>query len=204
MKTYLLYSLAICVSALLLFGCGGTRPSRLYSLSPAKGVTGDFKTPASATPFAIGIRTLKFPEYLLRQQMVKKSASGEIMLGEYDRWAEPLEVNFQRVLIEDLSRDIPTNNVFLFPAKDSSVTNYQLLLEVTEFELGANNTATLTARWGIAKGEDAVFLMDKKSSFSENLSIDRYEEIAAAMSRLTGKLSEEIAAEIRRRTGSGK
>jgi hypothetical protein len=49
--------------------------------------------------------------------------------------------------------------------------------------------------------------MDKQSSFTEQISGEsgeKYESIAAAMSRLTGKLSEDIAAEIRRRASAGK
>lgn len=189
--------------AIFLSGCGGSKPSKFYALTPVKGVTGDFKTSLPATPFAIGIRTLKFPEYLLRQQIVRRTSSSEITMAEFDRWAEPLDANFQRVLIENLSRDVPTNNIFLFPTKDSSLTNYQLLVEVTEFE-STGSSVTLSARWGIAKGEEILFLMDKKSSFSENVSNENYDAIVAAMSRLMGKLSEEIAREIRLRVGSGK
>jgi len=180
--------------------CWSSKPSHFYSLIPVRGMTGDFHN-EPLSHVAIGIRTLKLPEYLLRDQLVTRTASDEIILSEHNRWAEPLEENFKRVLIEDLSKDIPTNNVFLFPAKDTSVTNYQILLEITQFELQKNNTVVLSARWSITKGEAVVFLMDKQSSFTEQISDERgerYESIVAGMSRLTGKLSEEIAAEIRR------
>jgi hypothetical protein len=175
-------------------------------LTPVKGITGDFKNDPM-THIAIGIRTLKIPEYLLREQLVTRAATDEIIVSEYHRWAEPLEENFKRVLIEDISKNVPTNNVFLFPAKDTSVTNYQILLEVTQFELQKENTIVLSARWGVTKGEAVIFLMDKQSSFTEQISEDRterYESIVAAMSRLTGKLSEDIAAEIRSRASAGK
>ncbi len=185
--------------------CGGSKPSRFYSLTPVKQVTGDFKTDP-VSHIAIGIRTMKLPEYLLREQIVTRTANDEITMSEFNRWAEPLEENFKRVLIEDLSKDVPTNNVFLFPARDSNVTNYQILLEVTQFE-PRDNTVALSARWGISKGEAAVFLLDKQSAFTEQLSGDRsqgFEPIVAAMSRLTGKLSADIATEIRSKAGVGK
>ncbi len=188
------------------FNCGGSKPSHFYTLAPATGITGNFKN--EPLPYvAIGIRTLKLPEYLLRDQLITRTESDEIVLSEFNRWAEPLEDNFKRVLIEDLSKDIPTNNVFLFPAKDSSVTNYQILLEVTQFELQKENSVILSARWGIIKGEAAVFLMNKQSSFAEQISGERgerYDSIVAAMSRLTAKLSEDIAQEIRSRASAGK
>jgi uncharacterized lipoprotein YmbA len=184
-------------------GCGSSTPSRFYTLSPTKNVTGNVQTDPLSTPIAVGIRTLKLPEYLLRQQIIKRS-SNKVVLAEFDRWAEPLEANFKRVLVEDLSYDVPTNNIFLFPAHDSSVVNYQLLLEVTEFEFTGDNRVTLSARWGLAKGESITFLMDKRSLLSEQVSTDSFEEIVAAMSRLVGKLSQEIAMEIRTRVSQGK
>lgn len=204
--TFIHRSLTAIAIGLFIFSslnCGGSKPSRFYSLTPVKAMTGEMKTDP-VTHIAIGIRTLKLPEYLLREQIVSRTASDEIVMSEFNRWAEPLEENFKRVLIEDLSRDVPTNNVFLFPARDSTVTNYQILLEVTQFE-PKENTISLSARWGITKGEAAIFLMDKQSSYSEQLSGDqRYEAIASAMSRLTGKLSGDIAGEIRSRATAGK
>ncbi len=185
-------------------GCGSSKPSRFYSLTSVTGVTGNKQRNSPDTKIAISIRTLQLPEYLLRQQMVKRMASNELYIAEYDRWAEPLEINFSRVLIEDLSAEVPTNNISLFPSPDASLTNYQLLLEVTEFERNASGLVTLSARWSIKKGETVSFLMDKRSSFSEQVSGESYDAIAGAMSDLTAKLSAEIADEIRSRISAGK
>ena len=135
MPIRLCITFTLLIGIFTVIGCGGSKPSRFYMLTAAKGVTGNFKSNPSLDKIAIGIRTLKLPEYLLRDQIITRSEDNKIVLSEFDRWAEPLEANFKRVLVEDLSNDIPTNNIFLFPSKDTSVTNYQLLLEVTEFEL---------------------------------------------------------------------
>lgn len=185
-------------------GCGGSKPSRFYGLSAAKTVTGDRRNEPAPTRIAIGIRTLKLPEYLLRPQIITRTANDELVVSEFDRWAEPLEKNFERVLIEDLSKDVPTNNIFLFPVRDSSVTNFQIVIEVTEFELSAGNTVTLSARWGITRGEEIVFLMDKRSTFSEHIQDEGFAPAVAAMSRLTERLSSDIAAEIREKAAAMK
>lgn len=192
--------LSAMVAVAFLAGCGSSTPSRHYALSSVRNATGAQQRDTLSSTFAIGIRTLKLPEYLLRSQIIKK-VHNRIVLAEFDRWAESLEANFKRVLIEDLSADIPTNNIFLFPARDTSVVNYQLLLEVTEFEF-AEGQVVLTARWGIEQGESIAFLMDHRSSFSER-SEDSYGEIVATMSRLIGKLSREIAVQIRSSARSG-
>ncbi len=197
MKIYLVFFL----SAVFLSACGSSKPSHYYTLTSVHTVTGISKNNAVNSNIAVGIRTLTLPDYLLRPQMVKRTTTNELQIAEYDRWAEPLENNFSRVLIEDLSSDIPTNNIALFPSETPAITNFQVLLEVTEFERNAGGTLTMTARWGVAKGEAINFLMDKRTSYTEQVSGDKFEEIAAAMSKLTGKLSEDIAAEIRTRAG---
>lgn len=197
-------AVAICILIPCSMSCGGSRPSHLFSLTPEKGTTGDFRADPPMTRVAIGIRTLKLPDYMLREQIVTRTESDEIVVSEYHRWAEPVEKNFERVLLEDLSKNIPTNNIFLFPAKDTSVTNYQIVMEVIQFERQNNNTVILSVRWSIAEGEQIAFLMDKHSSYSEQISNEKYDSIVSAMSRLVGKLSEEIAAEIRNRAHSAK
>ncbi len=192
----------VALVVLTLSGCAGSTPSRFYALTPVKSVTGMAPNHIASGSFAIGIRTLKLPEYLLRQQIVRRKAS-KVILAEFDRWAEPLEANFKRVLVEDLSNDIPTNNIFLFPAHDSALVNFQLLLEVTEFEFSEGHV-TLSARWGLDSGENVAFLLKNRSSFSEQITSDTFDEIVAAMSRLIGKLSQEIATEIRAQTLSVK
>jgi len=201
MKSYN-WILSTLLATMLLVGisCGGSTPSQYYTLSSVRNGTGAQQNEVAQPSIAIGIRTLKLPEYLLRQQIITKTGN-RIIIAEFNRWAEPLEANFKRVLIEDLSADIPTNNIFLFPARDSSVVNYQLLLEVTEFEF-IDGQVLLSARWGLEKGEKIAFLMDERSSFSER-SGDSYEEMVATMSRLIGRLSKEIAVEIRSKVTLG-
>jgi uncharacterized lipoprotein YmbA len=198
MKIYYLFILLAAIAS----GCVSSKPSRFYTLTPARETTGKARTGADSK-IAISIRTLKLPDYLLHQQMVKRMASNEIHFAEFDRWAEPLENNFSRVLMEDLSADVPTNNISLFPVQDASLTNYQLILDVTEFERNASGALTLSARWSIIKGEGANYLTNKRSSFTEQVSGEGYDMIASAMSDLTAKLSSEIAEEIRARVASG-
>ena len=50
----------------------------------------------------IGIGPIRFPAYLDREQIVTRTAQNRLDISENDRWAEPLEENFTRVLSQNL------------------------------------------------------------------------------------------------------
>ena len=54
-------------------------------------------------------------------------------------------------------------------------------------------------------GMDGIsFLLDKHTTYREQVSGEGFEAIAGAMSKLTSQLSKDIAAEVRSRASSGK
>jgi hypothetical protein len=49
-----------------------------------------------------------------------------LTLGEFDRWAEPLQDNVSRVLAENLAFLMPTDQSLLQPRPRSAVLDYQV------------------------------------------------------------------------------
>jgi uncharacterized lipoprotein YmbA len=86
-----------------------------------------------SSDISVGIDQLKFPDFLLRPQIVTQSSANKMDYAEYDRWAESLDENFSRVMAENLSKLIPTENVYVFPWKSSTVIHYRLTFAVTQF-----------------------------------------------------------------------
>src|SRR5580704_4660938 len=97
--------LAMCVAAA---GCSPLAPrpnySRFLILAPlARGANPAVTTASTpARQLAIGIGPIDFPDYLRRSQVVTRSSPNQIELSTVDRWGEPLDKNFQRVLSENL------------------------------------------------------------------------------------------------------
>ena len=177
--------------AALLAGCGTTAPSRFYVLQSSANT--EAVLPGKIAPDAIvGIGPVTLPEYLDRPQMVTRAGDNRLDLAEFDRWAEPLGGNFTRVLADNVSRLLSTERVVLFPWPSSVQVDYKVAVEVMEFEAGPGGIVTLDARWTVFGGGDSAV---RRSHFEEQAP-GGYEAIAAAQSKMLGKLSLEIASAI--------
>ena len=188
------------VFLIVLPGCGGTKPSKFYMLSASGNLENPGLHPTAVEGVVIGIRRIKFPDYLKRPQIVTHASTNELTIAEFDRWAEPLQDNFGRVFSQNLSSLIPTDNVLIFPWLASASIDYQIILEIIRFEREASERVSLIAVWTILNPDGKEVLLRRKSSLGE--AVDKkntkkvYEAIAVVMSRLVAELSREIATEI--------
>lgn len=191
---------AVVVLALLLTilgGCGSSAPTRFYLLNSLSGSETGQLVSDSEDSMAIGIGPVKLPEYLDRTQIVTRASDNKIQLAEFNQWAEPLKENVSRVVAENLSQMLSTNNVSLFPWKSSDRIDYQVLIEIVNFEGKLGDNALLTVRWSILGGEGKRVLLKRKSNFKESVGSESYEVFVAAMNKLLEGFSREIAESIK-------
>ena len=177
-------------------GCAGSAPTRFYVLTPVAGVEKSNPAVPSKAGIAVGVRRVALPDYLDRPQIVIRSSPNKLDLAEFDRWAAPLGEAFARVLAENLATMIPTHRVAVFPWPRSAQVDYEVTVEVTQFEGRLGGECSLVARWSIFGGENKALLTTGKSSLSESAGGD-YEALVAAESRLVGALSRDIAGALR-------
>ena len=199
MRTFVerLVMLALGGCALTLAGCaGGSAPTRFYVLTPVAGVEKSNPAVPSKAGMAVGVRRVALPDYLDRPQIVTRSSPNKLDLAEFDRWSEPLGQAFAGVLAENLATMIPVDRVAVFPWSRSAQVDYEVTVEVTQFEGRPGSECSLVARWSIFGGEKKALLTTGKSSLREPAGGD-YEALVAAESRLVGALSQEIAGALR-------
>ena len=176
-------------------GCAKSKPSRFYLLSPLP--AGDT---AANRDLAVGIGPLKFPDYLLRPQIATHANANQLDYAEYDRWAEPLDENFARVLAGNLVRLIPTERVYIYPWLETLPVHYQLLVGVRSFGQTEDGRIELTVSWSIMDDASRQHLLKRRSTFSRPApSADPmdYASVAAGMSELVGEFSREVAQALR-------
>ncbi len=170
-------------------GCGTSKPSRYYllsALSPSEN--------ARAEPgMAVGIGPIEFPKYLDRPQIVTRGNGNRIYLGEFDRWAEPLEQSFARVLTENLAALLPTDDVFQYPWMRSARIDYQIMVTVNRFDTAAGGETVLHTRWTIRDADGRTIAEPRASRSSEPTGSTDYEAIVRAQSRVLQQLSRRIA-----------
>jgi uncharacterized lipoprotein YmbA len=188
------------IAAVLLASCAQTQPARFYTLSIAPELETDASAANTGQGIALGVGPVTLPAYLDRPQIVTRKSSNRLELAEFDRWGEPLEDSFLRILAENLSYRLGTERVALYPWDRTTPIDFQVTVEVTRFDTKPNGDVFLAARWSIFQGDREKMLLVQDSTFSEPSASGNYEALVAAQSRALGRLSEEIADAIRELT----
>ena len=171
-------------------------PSRFFALASLPRTAQRAENAVATNTLALGIGPVRFPGYLDRQQIVTRISQNRFAVAENDRWAEPLEENFSRVLSQNLSILLQTDRMVAYPWERSQQPTYQVQVEVLRFEPNVEQLVELWARWIIL--DDAKKPIGMKESFLTQPTRDKSTEASvAAMSEVVGGLSQEIAASIR-------
>jgi uncharacterized lipoprotein YmbA len=181
-------SLLVFVAALLAAGClGGTAPTRFYVLAAVEGpaVSGE-------RAVSVGVGPIGLAGYLDRPQIVTRPAADKIELGEFDQWGEPLRDGISRTLAEDLSRQMPSAKITIFPWRSLESVRYQVVVDVTRFDGPAGGDVALEARWRILDGSGKE-VASKTTRLAESTGGAGYTLTVSSMSRALGALSREIA-----------
>ena len=188
----------ILLSVILFTHCGSSPPIHKYILTPT--IENDTETLSETKEITIGIGSIEFSEYLKRPEIVSFKGNNELNVDEFNRWAEPLEKNFERVLIENLSRLIPTDRIYIFPWQEEEPNSFQITIVVNEFGMRSDSSVVLDARWSVSKKFKRDFLMTQRSFYTDNAVGVSIEGKVALLSELIGKFSRDLANEIRKQT----
>jgi len=189
-------SLLLVAVLIPLAGCGKTAPSRFYALSPAG--ASDARAVPENRSLTVGVTYVKMPDYLDRPQIATRIGPNELRFDDFNRWAEPLKENFSRVLAENLSVLLGTDKVIISTRGGVFSVDYQVWVEVTQFDANAAGDVSLVAKWSVLQPEEKKPLITKRSTFSEPAAAPGYEAMVAAGSRAVADLSREIAEALRK------
>jgi uncharacterized lipoprotein YmbA len=143
-------ALAPCgVALLVLSGCLGSPPTQFYLVPPLTGT--DTAPPASTgrRDLTLGVGPVPVPPYLDRPQIVTRTSRAKLVLADLDQWAAPLQDTIPRVLAENLSLLIPTERVILHPWPRTIDPDYQVTVEVLQFDRVPGGQVVLAARWSL-------------------------------------------------------
>jgi uncharacterized lipoprotein YmbA len=188
------FSGVVWVTALLGLGACASTPSRFYILNtlPASETT---PATAAARGPVIGVGPISFPKYLDRPQIVTRASRHQVTLGEFDRWAEPLQENFSSVLAENLALLIPTDQILLNPWPRPATLDYQVGVEVLHFDGWLGGESALIARWSILDRAERE-LSSRKVHLQAPTGGRDYEALVVALNQMLEALSRDLATAI--------
>ena len=183
--------LALCTIAIA--GCLSPRrdDSKFFVLSPVGTDPGSI----GSRQILVGLGPIKMPAYLDRQEVVTRVAPNRLELSGENRWAEPLDSDFTRVLAQDLSSDLGTQRITFYPWYNTTLVDFQVKVNVYRFESDKDGRVELTAHWQVLNGTGKLLIV-RDSTYTETAKPGDAADSAAAMSRALGRLSREIASAI--------
>lgn len=189
-KKYLLLLLLLTVMA---SGCSVTTPEAVYySLTPSEEIFIG-KTMPSPNTLAIGIGPVKFPYELDRPSIVTRSGQNRLVINEFQRWGGSLEKNFLRVMADNLTNLLKTDQVMTRPWEHYFQPDIRLALDIHQFDGRLGESASLTVTWVIYREGQETGAVVHRSVLNEPLAEKSYDALVAAQSRLVARLAEEIA-----------
>ena len=196
-KDRLIFSFGLVVLTLLLSGCmGGSKPVEFYMLNADSGVAGTARVPVAAQGTVIGLGPIHIPEYLNRPQMIIAVTDNQYQLSENHRWAERLDQNISLALFKALPSQLGTDRIVRYPWSYRQVVDYQVRIDILEFNVDASGQSRLIAQWSVKpKDKPAI---DKRSEYRFPASTTDYAVMVKAQSQCLTKLGEEIALTLRR------
>ena len=150
---------------------------------------------AATSNLVIGLGPVKLPAYLEHAEVITRVAPNRLDLSSTDRWAEPLDDNFRRVLAADLTTLIGTDRVLPFPWDLSTKVDYKIEVNVERFERDSSGGAQLTASWIIRDGHSDRVLLTRPADFTESAG-SGMESSAASLSADLNDLSKQLATAI--------
>ena len=192
MRNVLGYCVGI-ICFLNIWGCANSQPTHFYLLRTTDMSSSLNSSEIGESGLSLGLGPIRVPKYLDRPQIVTRISSHEIDLAEFHKWAAPLKDNIGHVLQENLSMFLTTDGIVSYPWNRSSSPDYQLSLDIIQFDGTKNLEAVFKVRWTLARGDETHVVHKKTSQFSEVPRGGDYEDLVEAMSRMLTTFSQEIA-----------
>jgi uncharacterized lipoprotein YmbA len=196
-KRILAVAIALTLSSLilLLVGCAGrSKPSRFYVLSPMADPEFAMKSASEGrNDISIGIFPVSLPKYLKKQQIVTRTGDNELYLAEYDRWAGRIEEDIGRVIAENLSLMLATDQILSYPPIETNGQDYNIQIVINRFDGRLGGEIQLIAQWAVFDGQGKKVYGVKTTHIREPARGNGYADMVAAQSRALAVFSHELA-----------
>lgn len=174
-----------------------SQPTQLYILS-------GLERPADAPPrsqqeLVLGVGPVQIADHLNRPQILGMATANRLEAAEFHHWAAPLDRQLARVLAENLSVLLGTQQVVTHPWPRAVAVQYQVSVDLLHFEATQDGGVRLVALWRITDADGRTTLAMQRSAYRQTVVAQPNDMDArvAAFSRLVASLSTEMAERLR-------
>jgi uncharacterized protein len=202
-KIHAAWRCILVLAVLIAGGCSllnpGPQPKTRFYMLGSLAASGKAVQPLATLPHvAIGIGPVRLPEYLDRRNIIVRNSRNEFDLTEDSQWAEPMGDTVSRVVADNLSALLGTYRIAQFPWRSSMPVDYQLTVQVAQFDGMPGEKVVLRAQWQVFTGDGKKLLDSGYSVFGEKAEDTSIEALVSAESRAAESFSREVAEAIAR------
>lgn len=172
-------------------GCVSSPPTRFYRLTPES-------VPATATSTqAVIVGPFRLADYLDRPQIVTREGPNVVRVADFDRWAEPLDANFQGVVAANVGRLLGSDRVLEFPVQGGTKIERRVMGRVSQLDVDAAGLAVLEVQWGVLNEDGGMLQPARRSRYEIPATGKSYVAKVAALNSAVARFSEDVAAAVR-------
>jgi uncharacterized lipoprotein YmbA len=175
----------------VIIGCASSPPTRFYRLTP------EAVPSATNSTRAVIIGPFQLADYLDRPQIVTRGSSNAVTVADFERWAEPLDANFQGVVAANVSRLLGSERVLEFPAQAIMEPERRVTGRISQFDVDTEGLAVLEVQWGVLDGDGAMSQPARRSRYEVPAAGNSYAARVAALNSAVARFSEDVAAAVR-------
>ena len=189
--------------ALLAAGCTTSTAPGYFRLE----VPADLPAPATpdatqgltqaASDYAVIIGPFGLAEYLDRPQIVTRDGANGITVSDYERWAEPLDSNFQAAVAGTVRRLTRSDRVLEFPAQAILKADRRVMGRISRLDVDAAGLAVLEVQWGVRDGTGAESRPGSVSRYEARVTGAGIVARVAALNATVTAFSVDVAAAVR-------
>lgn len=174
-------------------GCASSPVPSYYRLAAlAEPATAAATLPAGG----VVIGPFDLADYLDRPQLVTRAGANALAVADYERWAEPLDANFQAVVAANVGRLLGSDQVLEFPAQAILKGAQRVTGRVLGFDVDGGN-AVLEVQWGVVDGKGTVLRPGRISRYQAPVSGAGTAARVAALNATVTAFSADVAAALR-------
>ena len=186
-RARLLRRLLLLCAVGLMAGCVSSPTVRFYRLDPVE-LSYQSDTGAGAI---LALGPLSLPDYLQRPQLVRRDRGAEMLVDEFNRWAEPLDEQVSRIIaanVDGLADDV----VVVLSTRRTVTPDYRMFATVLRFDADTDGLVELVIQWGITAAEGATVVSPRTSRYQTRTAADDAGAMASAMSELLAQFSRDV------------
>lgn len=186
-----IHRLTFIALAFVFASCGTSPPTHFFTLLPVAPVGNSVASP----PFPVQVSAVHIPAVLDRSEMVRQANSNALSIRSEDRWGAPLGEMARNVLAQNLAERLPRGSVIL-PRAPAPSSAAHLVVNIATFREDADRRVRLNGSWTLLRGTPAEPVLQGNVSFEDQAAGDDAGSQAAAMSKLLGRLADDIASKL--------